>query len=171
VAPSNNFHTIPAFAPVGAQFRDEFVANYPGLGQVAAATRPGQGIAFPPIKTEDDPTTPHLQENLYTKVFAGTSGAAPVVTGVVGLMLSVNPNLTAMQVRQILMGTADKDLDPKLDLELELDPNKKNSYKKDSNLQGKYSGEFINGRSLFFGSGKVNAFKAVARAKALFNSP
>lgn len=86
---------------------------------------------------------------------SGTSGAAPVVSGVVALMLSVNPDLTAAQVKQILMSTADRDLDSSLDLA------------DDPNIQG-LSGEFEGDRSLFFGSGKVNAFKAVRKARSLF---
>ncbi len=36
----------------------------------------------------------------------GTSNAAPVVTGVAALMLSVNPSLSAVQLKQLLMSTA-----------------------------------------------------------------
>ncbi len=154
-APSNNMHYIMEFIPRGSDpRRNQFIANYRGLGQVAAVNRPGHGAPFDPISRFDDPRTLNIRENLYTNNFGGTSGAAPVVTGVVGLMLSVNPELTAAQVRQILMATADKNLDPTLDLA------------NDPNVQG-LSGEFVNGRSLFFGSGKVNAFKAVSQARAL----
>ncbi|MGD2111457.1 MAG: S8 family serine peptidase, partial [Phycisphaerae bacterium] len=153
VAPSNNMHYIKAFITPGSDpRRDEFIANYRGLGQVAAANRPGHGDPYSPLP--DDPSTPLVQENHYTEQFGGTSGAAPVVTGVVALMLSVNPDLTAADIRQILMATADRDLDSTLDLA------------NDPNVQG-LSGEFVNGRSLFFGSGKVNAFHAVRRARAL----
>ena len=37
----------------------------------------------------------------------GTSGAAPIVSGVAGLVLSVSPNLTANEVQTILQNTAD----------------------------------------------------------------
>ncbi|HEX2912166.1 MAG TPA: S8 family serine peptidase [Chloroflexia bacterium] len=37
----------------------------------------------------------------------GTSFSAPIVTGVIALMLSVNPDLTPLDVRNILEGTAD----------------------------------------------------------------
>ena len=37
----------------------------------------------------------------------GTSGAAPIVSGVAGLILSLNPNLTADEVQNILQSTAD----------------------------------------------------------------
>lgn len=42
----------------------------------------------------------------YTSTFGGTSAAAPQVSGVAALMLSVNPNLTEVQVRNILQQTA-----------------------------------------------------------------
>ena len=37
----------------------------------------------------------------------GTSGATPIVSGVAGLILSLNPNLTANQVQTVLQSTAD----------------------------------------------------------------
>ncbi|HYP40072.1 MAG TPA: S8 family serine peptidase, partial [Chloroflexia bacterium] len=76
----------------------------------------------------------------YTNDFGGTSSATPLVAGVAGLMLSVNPSLTAWQVREILKSTADKIGD-------------KNSY----NDQG---------FSLIFGYGRVNAVKGVEAAKS-----
>jgi subtilisin family serine protease len=51
----------------------------------------------------------------------GTSMASPIVAGAVGLMKSVNPNLTNIQVRKILHETAkvnnDKTLAPILQLD------------------------------------------------------
>ena len=143
-APSSNGHELGS---VG-----DFSANYRGLGQIAAVNRPNNGSQSRPLR--DDPSTPNLREDFYTGDFGGTSGAAPVVSGVVGLMLSVNHDLTAADVRQILMATADTDLDVTPDL-----PN-------DPNLQG-LTGAFANGRSRFFGAGKVNALAAVRRAQAL----
>ena len=152
-APSNNMHYIQAFTPRGTPGRDDFVADYRGLGQVAAVNRPGFGAPFSPISRFDNPAT-NLRENLYTRGFGGTSGAAPVVAGIAALMISINPHLTAGEVKQILMATADQDLDPVLDL---VD---------DPNVQG-LTGTFADGRSLWFGSGKVNAARAVRRARAL----
>ena len=74
----------------------------------------------------------------YTNDFGGTSSAAPLVAGVVGLMLSVNPELTWRQVKQILMDTADKIGD----------------------------GYDTNGHSDYFGKGRVNAAKALAGAQS-----
>ena len=44
----------------------------------------------------------------YLKDFNGTSSATPIVAGVAGLVLSINPNLTEDQVRLLLIQTADK---------------------------------------------------------------
>jgi subtilisin family serine protease len=44
----------------------------------------------------------------YTATFGGTSSATPLAAGVVGLVLSRNPNLTRKDVKQILRNTADK---------------------------------------------------------------
>ncbi|MEM6966885.1 MAG: S8 family serine peptidase [Bacteroidota bacterium] len=72
------------------------------------------------------------------KHFGGTSSSTPLVAGICALMLSVNPDLTARQVKEILIKTADKIGSP-----LEYDSN---------------------GHSLKYGYGKVNADKAVKEA-------
>lgn len=82
----------------------------------------------------------------YANDFGGTSSACPGVAGVCALMLSVNPDLTAKQVKEILKTTADK-------------IDKKNKDKK-----GKYDAM---GHSQWYGYGRVNAFKAVKLAKKM----
>jgi subtilisin family serine protease len=47
----------------------------------------------------------------YFMAFGGTSAAAPLVAGVAGLLLSLNPELTRADLKQILEHTADK-IDP-----------------------------------------------------------
>ena len=42
----------------------------------------------------------------YTSTFSGTSAAAPQVSGVVALMLSLNPSLTAAQVKAKIRSSA-----------------------------------------------------------------
>lgn len=143
-APSSNSHRLN-------DLHLDFTAPQPGLGQIAASNRPTHGTAFRPLA--NDPFT-IINEAFYTDSFGGTSGAAPVVTGIVALMLSANPSLSATQVGQILQATADTDLDTSLDLLV------------DPNVQG-MTGVFANGRSLFFGAGKANAGRAVTRARAL----
>lgn len=53
------------------------------------------------------PETPYFMTPAY-EYYAGTSMAAPHVSGVAALMLSVNPNLTPTQVREILRSTAQR---------------------------------------------------------------
>ncbi|MEL7050670.1 MAG: S8 family serine peptidase [Cyanobacteria bacterium J06588_5] len=86
--------------------------------------------------------------------FGGTSSSCPLVAGVVGLMLSANPDLTARQVKQLLQRTTDKIIDK------EPDPQLGQSY-------GTYD---RNGHSLWFGHGKVNAYKAVKAAQEAMTS-
>lgn len=76
------------------------------------------------------------QVGLY-KHFEGTSASCPMVAGVCALMLSANPDLTAIEVKEILEITADK-------------IGNKNSY--------------IDGYSLRYGHGRVNADRAVAES-------
>jgi len=71
------------------------------------------------------------------KHFGGTSSACPLVAGVCALMLSANPALTAKEVKEILQQTADKIGHPS---------------------------EYVNGHSVKYGAGRVNADKAVAEA-------
>ncbi|MBC7240323.1 MAG: S8 family serine peptidase, partial [Chloroflexi bacterium] len=47
----------------------------------------------------------------YTSIFAGTSAAAPVVSGVIALMLQANPNLSYRDIEYILAQTA-RQVDP-----------------------------------------------------------
>jgi subtilisin family serine protease len=75
----------------------------------------------------------------YTDTFTGTSAAAPVVSGVAALVLSVNPNLTAQDVKDILRQSARKDID------------------------GYYN--FVDGKSNELGYGIVDAAAAVELAK------
>ncbi|MCP4216794.1 MAG: S8 family serine peptidase [bacterium] len=152
VAPSGNYHNIPLLIPPGTPDREMFVADYPGPALAAAINRDGHGIFPTEVECYDPDFEVIVVDEIYTLSFSGTSAAAPTVTAVAALMLSVNGNLTAEQVRQIIQETADKDLDPSLD-----NPN-------DPNVQGLF-GEFIDGRSFYFGAGKLNAAKAVAEAK------
>lgn len=74
------------------------------------------------------------------KHFGGTSSSTPLVAGICALILSANPDLTARQVKDILIKTADKIGSPS---------------------------EYSNGHSTKYGYGRVNADKAVAEALRL----
>lgn len=132
-APSNN-------APAGMWIEQKgYVYTAPQI----QSSLPGLGIL-----TTDRVSVAGYNTSNFSADFGGTSSAAPVVAGVAALVLSVNPNLTAQEVKRILQETADKivdrDADPQLGLQL-----------------GTYD---VNGYSQWFGYGKVNAFKAVQAA-------
>jgi subtilisin family serine protease len=148
-APSDNGHDMTRLVDPDPDFN---AANgYPGLGLVAAVNQPSHGQTggafFQPLTG----SIPGIAPLFYTDGFGRTSGAAPIVTGVVALILSANDQLTAAEVITILKDNTDTDLDFHLDLE------------NDPNLRG-ISGEFVDKHSLFFGAGKVNAGKAVRAA-------
>lgn len=106
---------------------------------------PGRGI----LTTDNEgagPDSDFTPGSRFTPDFGGTSSATPTVAGVCGLVLSANPNLGADEVRSILERTADKDMD----------------FTADTPVNG--PGEFVDGVSLWFGHGKVNAARAVALA-------
>lgn len=84
--------------------------------------------------------TPTSAEAKYTDQFGGTSSACPFAAGVMGLILSANPELTAVQARDVLKASATK-----------IDP-----------VWGKWNTE---GHSDFYGAGLVNAYTAVMMAK------
>ncbi len=81
----------------------------------------------------------------YEYLFGGTSSATPFVAGVLGLVLSADPTLTAAQARQILTDSA-----------TEIDP-----------VWGDWSG----GVSPFYGHGIVNAWRAVEMATGACTDP
>jgi subtilisin family serine protease len=82
----------------------------------------------------------------YTNDFGGTSSACPGAAGVAALMIASNPNLRWDEVRDIIKRCSDR-----------IDP-----------TGGKYD---TNGRSAFYGYGRLNALKAVELAKPNQPSP
>lgn len=79
-------------------------------------------------------------EGNYTTTFGGTSSSCPGVAGVVALILEVNPQLRWSDVKQIIRNSCDK-----IDTQA-----------------GRYD---VDGHSLFYGYGRINAAKAVENAK------
>lgn len=100
-------------------------------------------VRGPAGHNKDDPPAncrvPELSNLDYTACFGGTSAAAPIVSGVIGLMLSVNPDLTRQQVKHILETTAEK-----IDHE---------------------NANYVSGFSTTHGHGRVNATAAVKCAR------
>jgi subtilisin family serine protease len=122
-APSDNFHPLEP---------RQFV---PGRG-IWTIDNERYGLGFTP-------------QSDYTGDFGGTSGATPLVAGIAALIRSVNPELTAAEVKIILQDTADKIVDPDPDVVLKTN-------------RGRYDEQ---GRCDWFGYGKVNAAKAVRAAR------
>ena len=75
----------------------------------------------------------------YTNRFGGTSSACPGAAGVAALVLAANPALTATEVREVLRRASDK-----IDSE---------------------GGNYVDGRSPFYGFGRLNAATAVQLAQ------
>ena len=108
---------------------------------------PGRGIW---TTDNEDVGLGFTSNSRYTGSFGGTSSATPLVAGVAALVRSANPALTAREIKKILEETADKIEDNQPDVVL-----------------GHQKGFYSDGHSEWFGYGKVNAEKAVARAKEL----
>jgi PKD repeat protein len=83
----------------------------------------------------------------YTTHMNGTSAACPIAAGVATLVFSVNPALTAEQVRNLVEHTADKIQAP------------------NETFDG------VTGHNLRYGHGRVNAYRAVQMATAGHNWP
>ncbi|MFW5761594.1 MAG: S8 family peptidase [Cyclobacteriaceae bacterium] len=120
---SGNFHPRPGFTgfngvafpanvngviTVGAIDRNGNIHNYSSRGTEMDLVAPSGGVPGDVVTTDrmgdlgyNDGDNPN-----YAFEFNGTSAAAPQVSGVAALMLSVNPNLTEAQVRTILQNTA-----------------------------------------------------------------
>lgn len=77
----------------------------------------------------------HTSNNNYNSYWGGTSQAAPHVTGVISLLLSINPNLTVSQILQILQQSSQDLIGDSFD---------------------------ILGFDQYYGFGRINAFNAIS---------
>ncbi len=147
----NYYATNPDVIAVGASTSQDEHANYSNRGRELDIVAPSNGD-WPIIAARanwDQGTTMRgggdfrywadgRSRGSKYKHFGGTSSSTPLVAGICALMLSTNPDLTAKEVREILINTADKIGSP-------------------SDYDSK-------GHSVKFGYGRVNADKAVAEA-------
>jgi len=116
---NNSIYTISA----GSMDANGKIANYSEPGTNVLITAPvGSGSAARTTTTDlttDDGYnvfgSTDIVDAAYTSRFGGTSAAAPMVSGVVALMLEANPNLSWRDVQEILITTArgkDDGIDP-----------------------------------------------------------
>lgn len=143
------FPTHPNIIAVSASNSRDERSNYSNYGPQISVCAPSNGSGGAGVTTSDVTGTLVLPSGSigykgydagdYTTSFGGTSSACPLVAGICALILSANPNLTAAQVKEVLQTTTDK--------------------------IGNASDYSLQGHSIYYGYGRVNALKAVQKAK------
>lgn len=92
---------------VGAVDRSGKIWDFSQRGEGLTLVAPsGNGNSSSDIVTTDRMGVLGYTDGNYTEHFGGTSAACPQVAGVAALMLSLNPDLTATEVKEILQNTA-----------------------------------------------------------------
>jgi subtilisin family serine protease len=139
----NGFAVHPNVIAVGASNSRDERAFYSNYGPELAICAPSGGGS----KTRGIVTTSGslgIGHNVddHTFQFEGTSGSTSLASGLAGLILSINPELTAAEVKLTMTETADK-----IDME---------------------NGRYVNGQSSLYGHGRINAYRAV---KSLTHNP
>jgi len=166
IGPQTDLAALPQVIAVGASTDEDIRASYSNYGAELNFLAPGAGnvnLGITTTDTEDgvdniaqgynvggnavDPFFGYYYgpdidpAGSYTGQFGGTSSACPIAAGVAGLILSVNPKLTATEVRIIMEHSCDQ-ISPE---------------------DAQY--DSITGRSFKYGYGRINAEKAVMAAK------
>ncbi len=135
---SNFGDTLNFLAPSGDDFRSKLWTT--DNRDTLEIANPGVNIGGVNVESPGFEFSETDQSGLYTEGFNGTSGSCPIAAGVAALILSVNPILTATDVRIIMEHTCDK-----------INP-----------AGADYDG--ITNRSLKYGYGRINAKAAVDAA-------
>ena len=84
------------------------IKSYCDFGDGIGGSAFNGGHLVPGITTSDITGSAGYDQRDVTDDFGGTSSATPAASGVVGLIISANPNLTALQVKDILRRTSRK---------------------------------------------------------------
>ncbi len=99
---------LPAIASrvwaVGATTNTDALAEFSNYGSKLAVVAPGVGI----VTTDRQGENGYNPQSDYTTNFSGTSAACPIVAAVAGLIASVDTQLNAQQIAQILLTTTEK---------------------------------------------------------------
>lgn len=132
------FALHPDVIAVGASNSFDERSYYSNHGPELTLCAPSSGAPGRAIVTTDRRGAMGYSSGDYTYDFGGTSSSTPLAAGLAALILSVNPDLSSAEVRQIMMETADR-----------ID---------------EANGQYVNGHSPLYGHGRINAGRAVARA-------
>jgi len=134
----SGFAIHPDVIAVNASTSRDVQSHYSNFGRETWICAPSSGAGGRRVVTTDRRGSAGYQAGDYTTVngFGGTSSSCPLVAGICALMLSRNPDLTSLEVKEILRDTADK-IDPE---------------------HGNYDAD---GHSKMYGYGRVNAFRAL----------
>lgn len=168
----HNLAGIPGVMYVAALASNAQRSHYSNYGEGISMCAPSNNIHLYGRGTVSGLgiTTTSGSGQFFSTQFGGTSSATPLVAGIAGLVLSANPDLSALEVVSILQKTANKDLNlavyPK-SLPTTNDPSPSWDV---SPVAPFTTGDFIDiGHtdgtwSGWFGFGKVDAYTAVAEA-------
>lgn len=126
----------PSVIAVGALGDQGLKAPYSDFGDALDVVAPSSGGLRGIFTTHSQYVPP---QERYTEHFGGTSSACPLAAGVVGLMLSANTDLSASEARELLGASASR-IDPQ---------------------HGEWDAE---GRSIYYGRGLIDAYRAVKMA-------
>lgn len=121
--------------------RKSWYSNFGKEILVAAPSNGQLGIVTTDVRGEDrgySSKNTIINEVDYNDNFGGTSSSCPLVAGIISLVLTANPNLTAEEVKDILRKTA--------------------------RIIDQTNGRYQDGHSIYYGYGCINAEDAVRRA-------
>lgn len=113
----NGFAIHPDVIAVAASTSRDEKAHYSNFGDAIAVCAPSSGAGGRRVVTADvtgaflrngQTIEAGYSPGAYTTTFGGTSSSTPLVAGVCALLLSIQPNLTAVQVKELIQKTARK---------------------------------------------------------------
>lgn len=109
----NDESSIPEVISVGSTDKDNLRAWYSNYGENIDILAPGgYDIGITTLDNMGTNGIASINDNyiLYndSNSFVGTSASAPIVSGVIALMLEKNPNLTRVEIENILKNSSDK---------------------------------------------------------------
>lgn len=140
----DGFASYPKVISVAASTNFDVRAGYSDFGSSVDVCAPSNGGSLGITSTDIMGAAGYDPTNYFAD-FGGTSSACPAASGVIALILAVNPNLNRVQVQQLLQDTAVK-----------IDP-----------AGGNYD---PSGHSDFYGFGRVDAFAAVQDAVSVLGT-